>query len=214
MLLDCCRHFMDVEFVKRYIDLLAYHKMNILHWHLTEDQGWRVAIEKYQELTNVGAWRTEKIGEKYGGFYTKSQIREVVAYAQERHITIVPEIELPGHSVAAIASYPHLSCTGDSINVGIDWGVYKDIYCAGNEDVFTFMEDVLAEVIALFPSEYIHIGGDEVPKYRWENCQKCQKRIADEGLHDEHALQSYFISRIEEFLNKNVRKLIGWDEIL
>ncbi len=214
MLLDCCRHFMDVEFVKRYIDLLAYHKMNTLHWHLTEDQGWRVAIEKYPKLTEIGAWRTNKNGEKYGGFYTKAEIREVVTYAQERHITVVPEIEFPGHSVAAIASYPHLSCTGDSINVGVDWGVYKDIYCAGNEDVFTFMEDVLTEVMELFPSKYIHIGGDEAPKYRWENCAKCQKRIADEGLDDEHELQSYFITRIEKFLNKNGRQLIGWDEIL
>lgn len=214
MLLDCCRHFMDVEFVKRYIDLLAYHKMNTLHWHLTEDQGWRVAIDKYPKLTEIGAWRTEKNGEKYGGFYTKAQIREIVAYAKDRHINVVPEIEFPGHSVAAIASYPHLSCTGDSINVGVDWGVYKDIYCAGNEDVFTFMEDVLTEVIELFPSKYIHIGGDEAPKYRWENCEKCQKRIQDEGLHDEHELQSYFITRIEKFLNKNGRQLIGWDEIL
>jgi len=214
MLLDCCRHFMKKEFVIRYIDLLAYHKMNVLHWHLTEDQGWRIEIDKYPKLTEIGAWRTEKNGDRYGGFYTKSDIKEILAYAKIRHITVVPEIELPGHSVAAIASYPHLSCTGDSINVGNEWGVYKDIYCAGNDSVFAFMEDVLTEVMELFPSKYIHIGGDEAPKYRWENCDKCKQRIVAEDLDDAHELQSYFITRIEKFLNKNGRKLIGWDEIL
>jgi len=214
MLLDCCRHFMDKEFVMRYIDLLAYHKMNVLHWHLTEDQGWRIEIEKYPKLTEIGAWRTEKDGSIYGGFYTKEDIKEILAYAKTRHITVVPEIEFPGHSVAAIASYPHLSCTGDSIAVGTDWGVYKDIYCAGNDTVFAFMEDVLTEVMELFPSKYIHIGGDEAPKYRWENCKKCQQRIKEENLHDAHELQSYFITRIEKFLNENGRQLIGWDEIL
>jgi hexosaminidase len=214
MLLDCCRHFMDKEFVMRYIDLLAYHKMNVLHWHLTEDQGWRIEIEKYPKLTEIGAWRTEKDGSKYGGFYTKEEIKEILAYAKTRHITVVPEIEFPGHSVAAIASYPHLSCTGDSINVGTEWGVYKDIYCAGNDTVFAFMEDVLTEVMELFPSKYIHIGGDEAPKYRWEHCKKCKQRIKEENLHDTHELQSYFITRIENFLNKNGRQLIGWDEIL
>jgi len=214
MLLDCCRHFMDKEFVMRYIDLLAYHKMNILHWHLTEDQGWRIEIEKYPKLTEIGAWRTEKDGSIYGGFYTKEDIKEILDYAQTRHITVVPEIEFPGHSVAAIASYPHLSCTGDSINVGTEWGVYKDIYCAGNDTVFAFMEDVLTEVMELFPSKYIHIGGDEAPKYRWEHCKKCKQRIKEENLHDTHELQSYFITRIEKFLNENGRQLIGWDEIL
>jgi len=214
MLLDCCRHFMEKEFVMRYIDLLAYHKMNVLHWHLTEDQGWRIEIDKYPNLTKNGAWRTEKDGSVYGGFYTKKDIREIIEYATERHITVVPEIEFPGHSVAAISSYPYLSCTNDSIDVGTQWGVYKDIYCAGNDSVFTFMEDVLTEVMELFPSEYIHIGGDESPKFRWENCDKCQKRIKNENLHDEHELQSYFITRIEQFLNENGRKLIGWDEIL
>ena len=214
MLLDCCRHFMKKEFVMRYIDLLAYHKMNVLHWHLTEDQGWRIKIDKYPRLTEVGAFRTEKDGSKYGGFYTKEEIKEILAYAKERHITVVPEIEFPGHSAAAIASYPHLSCTGDSIKVGTEWGVYKDIYCAGNDTVFGFMEDVLTEVMELFPSKYIHIGGDEAPKYRWENCRKCQQRIKEEKLYDEHELQSYFITRIEKFLNENGRQLIGWDEIL
>jgi len=214
MLLDCCRHFMEKEFVMRYIDLLTYHKMNVLHWHITEDQGWRIEIDKYPNLTKNGAWRTEKDGSVYGGFYTKEEIKEIIEYASERHITVVPEIEFPGHSVAAISSYPFLSCTGKNIDVGTQWGVYKDIYCAGNDSVFTFMEDVLTEVMELFPSEYIHIGGDEAPKFRWENCDKCQKRIIDENLHDEHELQSYFITRIEKFLNENGRKLIGWDEIL
>ena len=214
MLLDCCRHFMDKEFVMRYIDLLAYHKMNVLHWHLTEDQGWRIEIEKYPKLTEIGAWRENKDGEKYGGFYTKKDIKEIVLYAKDRGIEIVPEIELPGHSVAAIASYPHLSCTGDSIKVETDWGVFKDIYCAGNDSVFTFLEDVLEEVVELFPSKYIHIGGDEAPKYHWENCSKCQKRIINNNLKDEHELQSYFIKRISDFLKTKNKRLIGWDEII
>ena len=214
LLLDCCRHFMQKDFVKRYIDLLAFHKMNILHWHLTEDQGWRIEIEKYPKLTEIGAWRENKDGEKYGGFYTKKDIREIVLYAENRGIEIVPEIELPGHSVAAIASYPHLSCTGDSIKVETDWGVFKDIYCAGNDSVFTFLEDVLEEVIELFPSKYIHIGGDEAPKYHWENCSKCQKRIINNNLKDEHELQSYFIKRISDFLKTKNKVLIGWDEII
>ena len=213
LLLDCCRHFMEKDFVKRYIDLLAYHKMNILHWHLTEDQGWRIAIDKYPKLTEIGAWRKNKDGKLYGGFYSKDDIKEIIDYAKKRNVEIVPEIELPGHSVAAIASYPYLSCTGNPIEVETDWGVFKDIYCAGNDSVFTFLEDVLSEVVELFPSKYIHIGGDEAPKYRWENCQKCQNRIKTENLKNEDELQSYFISRIEKFLNKKGKKIIGWDEI-
>ncbi|MCP4437634.1 MAG: family 20 glycosylhydrolase [Aureispira sp.] len=214
MLLDCSRHFFSKEVVKKYIDLLAYYKMNTLHWHLTEDQGWRIAIDKYPKLTEIGAWRTEKDGSKYGGFYSKEDIREIVAYAKTRHINVVPEIELPGHSQAALAAYPYLSCTGKQLEVGTEWGVFKDIYCAGNDTVFQFLEDVLTEVIELFPSEYIHIGGDEAPKYRWEHCAKCQKRITNEGLEDEHELQSYFIKRIAKFLESKGKKLIGWDEIL
>lgn len=214
MLLDCCRHFMEKDFVKRYIDLLAYHKMNVLHWHLTEDQGWRIAIDKYPKLTEIGAWREGADGQPYGGFYTKEDIKEILAYAAERHITVVPEIELPGHSTAALAAYPELSCTGGPFEVETDWGVFKDIYCAGNDSVFGFLEDVLLEVMELFPSKYIHIGGDEAPKYRWEHCDKCQQRLLEEGLHDEHELQSYFIQRIEKFLNAHGRQLIGWDEIL
>ncbi|NNE56096.1 MAG: family 20 glycosylhydrolase, partial [Flavobacteriales bacterium] len=214
LLLDCCRHFMDKEFVMRYIDLLAFHKMNVLHWHLTEDQGWRIEIKKYPQLTTTGAWRTETDGSRYGGFYTQEEIKDVVAYASERHITIIPEIELPGHSSAAIASYPWLSCTQKAIPVETEWGVFKDVYCAGNDSTIQFLKDVLTEVITLFPSEYIHIGGDEAPKFRWENCQKCQHRIQTMGLGDEHELQSWFIEEIGKFLEDNGRKLIGWDEIL
>lgn len=214
MLLDCGRHFMDKEFVKRYIDLLAYYKMNTLHWHLTEDQGWRIEIKKYPKLTDVGAWRTEADGSRYGGFYTQDEIKEVVEYAKQRFVNVVPEIELPGHSVAAIASYPNLSCTGKQIDVETQWGVFKDIYCAGNDTAINFLKDVLTEVMLLFPSKYIHIGGDEAPKYRWENCTKCQNRIKNNTLKDEHELQSLFISQFDEFLSQNGRKLIGWDEIL
>jgi hexosaminidase len=221
MLLDCGRHFMDKEFVKRYIDLLAYHKMNVLHWHLTEDQGWRIEIKKYPRLTEVGAWRTAtrdseqpRDGQRYGGFYTQEDIKEIVEYARSRYITIVPEIEMPGHSVAALAAYPELSCTGGPFKVGTRWGIYEDVYCAGNDKTFEFLEDVLTEMIELFPSEFIHIGGDECPKDRWKNCPKCQARIKAEGLKDEHELQSYFIHRIEKFLNSKGRRLIGWDEIL
>jgi hexosaminidase len=215
MLLDCCRHFFSKDVVKKYIDLLAYYKMNTLHWHLTEDQGWRIQIDKYPKLTEIGAYRNDTLlGENYGGFYTKADIREIVAYAEERFINVVPEIELPGHSQAALAAYPHLSCTGGPFEVANDWGVFKDIYCAGNDSVFTFLEDVLTEVIELFPGKYIHIGGDEAPKYRWENCSKCQGRMVAEGVKDEHELQLYFISRIGKFLESKGKKMIGWDEIL
>jgi hexosaminidase len=212
--LDCCRHFMSVDFIKKQIDLLAYYKMNVLHWHLTEDQGWRIQIDKYPLLTEVGAWRTEADGSRYGGFYTKAQIKEIVAYATARHITIIPEIEMPGHSVAAIAAYPWLSCTKEHIAVENEWGVFKDIYCAGNDSTFKFMEDVLTEVCELFPGPIIHIGGDEAPKYRWEHCDKCQKRIADEKLKDEFELQTYFINRVAAFLQTKGKTIIGWDEIL
>jgi len=211
---DCCRHFMTKEFVKRYIDLLAYHKMNIFHWHLTEDQGWRIEIKKYPKLTSVGAWRTEADGTVYGGFYTQEDIKEVVAYAAERFVNVVPEIEMPGHSVAALAAYPQLSCTGGPFKVETNWGVFKDIYCVGNDSTFIFMQDVLDEVVALFPFKYIHIGGDEAPKYRWENCPKCQKRQKVEKLAHVEELQRYFISRIARYLETKNRSIIGWDEIL
>lgn len=214
MLLDCCRHFFEKEVIKKYIDCLAFYKMNTLHWHLTEDQGWRLAIDAYPRLTAVGAYRKEADSTIYGDFYSKSDVQEIVAYAKQRHISIVPEIEMPGHSQAAIAAYPHLSCTGQPITVANKWGVFKDVYCAGNDQTFEFLEKVLLEVFALFPSEYIHIGGDECPKFRWENCSKCQNRMQAENLKDEAALQSYFINRMAAFLEKHQKKLIGWDEIL
>lgn len=224
MHLDCSRHFFSVEEVKKYLDYMAMYKMNNFHWHLTEDQGWRIEIKAFPRLTEVGAWRdgtmVGKYGNKeydsirYGGFYTQEEINEVVAYAQERHINVVPEIEMPGHSLAALAAYPQLSCTGGPFEVAKGWGVFEDVYCAGNEEVFEFLEVVMDEVLELFPSEYIHIGGDESPKKRWENCEKCQRRITEEGLKDEHELQSYFIQRMERYLNAKGRKIIGWDEIL
>ena len=212
-LMDCCRHFFSVKTIKKYIDLLSLYKMNVLHWHLTEDQGWRIEIDKYPKLNNVGSWREDSTG-KYGGFYTKKEIREIVKYAKERYIEVIPEIELPGHSQAAIASYPFLSCEEKQILVANSWGVFKDIYCAGNDSVFIFLEDIFREVTELFPDERIHIGGDEAPKFRWENCEKCQKRMAQENLKDEHELQSYFIERIAKILEKKNKSIIGWDEII
>ena len=222
MHLDVGRHMFPVSFIKKYIDYIAMHKLNTFHWHLTEDQGWRIEIKRYPKLTEIGAWRkgtqigkTDQIDNKrYGGYYTQDQIKEIVKYAQDRFVTVVPEIEMPGHSVAALASYPELSCTGGPFEVRTLWGISDDIYCAGNDSVFTFLENVLTEVMELFPSKYIHIGGDEAPKDRWEKCKKCQTRIKKEGLKNEHELQSYFIERIEKFLNSNGRQIIGWDEIL
>jgi hexosaminidase len=214
MMLDVCRHFFPKEVVKRYIDLISLYKINVLHWHLTDDQGWRIEIKKYPKLTSVGAWRTEADGSRYGGFYSQDDIREIVAYAGTRGVTIVPEIEMPGHSMAALSAYPELSCTGGPFIVPIGWGVFEDVYCAGKESTFQFMQDVLTEVLDLFPSKYIHIGGDECPKARWSKCPDCQKRIKDEGLKNEAELQSYFIHRIEKFLNSKGRSLTGWDEIL
>lgn len=211
--LDVCRHFMPLEFVKKYIDLLAMHKLNVFHWHLTEDQGWRLEIKKHPRLTEFAAWRMEN-GEKYGGFYTQDEVREVLAYARQRFVTVLPEIEMPGHAYAALAAYPQLSCTGGPFEITSKPGVYEDVFCAGNEETFTFLQDVLAEVCDLFPSAYIHVGGDECPKKRWQACPKCQARMQAEGLADEHALQSYFIHRMEKFLNARGKRLIGWDEIL
>ena len=223
MHLDVCRHFMPKAFIKKYIDLLAIHKMNTFHWHLTEDQGWRIEIKKYPKLTEIGAWRKETVigrntgkydGKRHGGFYTQADVREIIAYAKERYITVVPEIEMPGHSLSALVGYPELSCTGGPFEVRREWGVEPDVYCAGNEQVFEFMQDVLSEVLELFPSEYIHIGGDECPKERWKVCPKCQARIKAEGLKDEHELQSWFIKRMDTYLVKKGRRLVGWDEIL
>ena len=213
MHLDVCRHFMPTAFIKKFIDVLAAYKMNIFHWHLTEDQGWRIEIERYPRLTEIGAWRTAA-GQRDGGYYTQAEIRDVVDYARQRFVTVVPEIERPGHAVAALAAYPELSCTGGPFAVATTWGIFDDVYCAGNERTFEFLEHVLAEVIELFPGPYIHIGGDECPKTRWRACPKCQARLAAEGLRDEHELQSYFIKRMERFLNAHQKRLIGWDEIL
>lgn len=214
MMLDVGRHYFPKDFIKRYIDLISFYKFSVLHWHLTDDQGWRIEIKKYPKLTEIGGWRTENDGTKYGGFYKQEEIREIVAYAQSRGVTIVPEIEMPGHSSAALAAYPELSCTGGPFTVPIGWGVFDDVYCAGKDATFTFLQDVLTEVIDLFPSSFIHIGGDECPKARWIKCPDCQKRIKDEGLKNEAQLQSYFIHRIEKFLNSKGRRLTGWDEIL
>lgn len=229
MMLDVSRHFFPKEFIKKFIDYLAMNKLNTFHWHLVDDQGWRIEIKKYPLLTEKGAWRVNKEhlhwnsrpkpeeGEvaDFGGFYTQEDIKEIVQYAAERHVTIVPEIEMPAHVSAAIAAYPWLSCKQEPIPVpsGGVWPI-TDIYCAGNDSTFMFLEDVLTEVIELFPSQYIHIGGDEATKTEWEQCVKCQRRIKDEDLEDVHELQSYFISRVEQFLNAKGRKLIGWDEIL
>ena len=226
MHLDVGRHFFPVSFIKKYIDLLALHKFNTFHWHLTEDQGWRIEIQQYPKLTEISSTRKETLlghyrdqphkfdGIPYGGFYTQDEIREIIQYASDRFITVIPEIEMPGHSVAVLAAYPELACTEGPFEVSTIWGVKEDVYCAGNDKVFEFLENVLTEVIDLFPSQYIHIGGDECPKIRWENCEKCQARIEEEGLADEEELQSYFIRRIEKFLLSKGRKLIGWDEIL
>ncbi len=214
LLLDVCRHFFEKEVILKYIDALAYYKMNVLHFHLTEDQGWRIEIDKYPKLNEVSSWRIDEDGNKYGGYYTKEELKEIVKYAEERHITVIPEIELPGHAQAALAAYPEYSCRGENIDVANDWGVFNEIYCAGNDSTFKFIEDVLIEVMDIFPSQFIHIGGDEAPKTRWEQCVKCQKRMKDEGISDEHELQSYFIQRIENFLLEHDRQIIGWDEIL
>ncbi len=212
--LDCCRHFITKDFIKRYIDLLAYYKFNVFHWHLTDDQGWRIEIKQYPKLTQIGAWRKDSNGNVYGGFYTQEDIKEIVAYAQSRFITVVPEIEMPGHCMAALAAYPEYSCTGGPFQVPTAWGIFRDVYCPGKDSTFTFLDNILSEVMTLFPSHYIHIGGDEVLKDRWKACPYCQRRIKDEGLKDENELQSYFVKRIDKFVESKGREIIGWDEIL
>ena len=228
-LLDCSRHFFPKEFVKRWIDILAMHKLNTLHWHLTDDQGWRIEIKKYPRLTEVGAWRVDREdkhwnarepqqpGEAatYGGFYTQDDIREIVAYAASRYVTVVPEIEMPGHAKGALTAYPEFSCTGGPFTVspGGYWPI-TDVFCPGNDGTFEFLENVLAEVVGLFPGPFVHVGGDEVDKTEWKRCPKCQARMKAEGLKDESELQSYFVRRVEKVLNAKGRRLIGWDEIL
>lgn len=225
--LDVGRHMFPVSFIKKYIDLLSMQKMNRFHWHLTEDQGWRIEIKKYPKLTEIGSIRKETLANRYstitqpiydqtpyGGYYTQEEIKEIVQYAKDRYVTVIPEIDLPGHMLAALTAYPELGCTGGPYEVGTRWGIYDDVLCAGNEKIYPFIEDILTEVFALFPSEYVHIGGDECPKTRWEKCAKCQAKIKKENLKNEHELQSYVIRRAEKFLNSHGKKLIGWDEIL
>ena len=225
MHLDVGRHFFSVDFIKKYIDLMSMLKMNTFHWHLTEDQGWRIEIKKYPKLNEISAYRKETLigkysdqphqfdGKKYGGFYTQEEVKEIVKYALDRQVTVIPEIEMPGHSVAALSAYPELGCTEKPIDVATKWGVFDDIYCT-KETTFKFLEDVLDEVMALFPGKYIHIGGDEAPKTRWKTCKNCQRVIKREGLKDEHELQSYFIERMEKYINSKGKQIIGWDEIL
>ncbi len=224
-MLDCCRHFFSVDEVKRFIDILSLHKLNTFHWHLTEDQGWRIEIKKYPRLTEVGSIRKETIvgfhhesteydGTPYGGFYTQDEIRDIVKYAADRQITIIPEIEMPGHSLGALASYPELGCVGKDYEVSPVWGVFPDIYCAGNPKTLQFLKDVYDEVCELFPSEYIHVGGDEAPITRWEECPKCQAKRAELGLEKTEYLHGYLLRAIEEHLNAKGRKIIGWDEVL
>jgi len=223
-MLDCTRHFFPKEFVRRFIDGLARHKLNSFHWHLTEDQGWRIEIKKYPRLTEVGAWRRESTfglqsdeargdGVPHGGFYTQDDIREIVAYARARHVRIVPEIEMPGHAQAAIAAYPELGCAGHETEVSTRWGIHETIY-KPSERTFEFLQDVLTEVVQLFPGEYLHVGGDEAVKTQWINDPEVQQIKRALGLADEDALQSYFIGRINEFIVRHGRRLVGWDEIL
>jgi hexosaminidase len=213
-MLDVSRHFFSVDFIKKHIELLSFYKINTFHWHLTDDQGWRVEIKKYPKLTLAGAWRKEPDGTSHGGFYTQEQIKDVVKYAAQRNVTIIPEIEMPGHSMAAIVAYPELSCRKKQLEVPAYFGVMNDVYCAGQEKTYEFCQAVLNEVLALFPSKYIHIGGDEVPKFRWQQCPVCQQKIKTAGLKDEHELQSYFIKRIQKYLQSKGRILVGWDEIM
>ncbi|MDR3261636.1 MAG: beta-N-acetylhexosaminidase, partial [Tannerella sp.] len=219
LMLDVSRTFMSVNLVKRYIDLMSLYKLNTLHWHLTDDQGWRIEIKKHPKLTQVGS-RFMPEANAMGGYYTQDEIRDVVRYAAERNITIVPEIEMPGHSMAALVACPNLACVGtdkESFTIhlfGQGANIHKEILCAGNEEVYSFMEDVLTEVCRLFPSKYIHIGGDEAPKHFWKTCPRCQKTIADHHLADENALQGYFVERILKILEKQDKTLVGWDEIL
>jgi len=229
MHLDVSRHFFAVEEIKTYIDMLAFHNVNTFHWHLTDDQGWRIEIKKHPGLTEIGSKRKETVigqntgkydGIPYGGYYTQEQAKEIVAYAKDRFITVIPEIDMPGHMLGALAAYPELGCTGGPYEVWTKWGVSDNVLCAGNDQSLKFVEEVLNEIVEIFPSKYIHIGGDECPKTQWKKCDKCQQKIKDLGLHadDKHTveerLQSYFIGAAEKMLNKKGRSIIGWDEIL
>ena len=227
-MLDCCRHFIPFEDVKKYIDIMAYHKLNTFHWHLTEDQGWRIEIKKYPLLTEIGSKREDTLvnhlrekeenrvydGHPHSGFYTQEQARELVAYAAARQITVIPEIEMPGHAEAALASYPYLGCRQTGYVTLPVWGIIPEVFCMGRESTFKFFEDVLDEICDIFPGEYIHIGGDECPRDRWKECPDCQRRMKEEGLTEVGQLQGYQLKRVEKYLNAKGRHIIGWDEIL
>ncbi|MCH4146849.1 MAG: beta-N-acetylhexosaminidase [Prevotella sp.] len=222
MMLDCARHFFPVKFVKEYIDLIALHNMNVFHWHITDDQGWRIEIKKYPELTRIGSVRTNTVighnakvfdGTPYGGFYTQEEARDIVKYAADRYITVIPEIDMPGHMIAALTAIPSMGCTGGPYEVCRVWGVMDDVLCLGNEKTYQFCEDVLSELMDIFPSKYIHLGGDETPRTRWAQCPKCKALMQREGLTVDK-LQGYFTNRIEKFVNSKGRSIIGWDEIL
>ena len=229
LMLDVCRHFSTTDYIYKFIDMLAMHNINYFHWHLTEDQGWRIEIKKYPKLTEVGSkrdstiidWETKKFdGKPHSGFYTQDEAREIVRYAADRFITVVPEIDLPGHTTAALASYPELGCTGGPYKVLCSFGVFPDVLCAGNDQTLQFTKDVLDEIMDIFPSEYIHIGGDECPKSRWEKCPKCQAKIKELGIKalpkhsKENQLQTYFMSELEKEINAHGRRMLGWDEVL
>ncbi|MBQ9576072.1 MAG: beta-N-acetylhexosaminidase [Muribaculaceae bacterium] len=230
MHLDCARHFFGVPAVKRYLDIMALHGMNQLHWHLTDDQGWRIEIKKYPRLAEVGGWRNGTTlghnspvndGIRYGGYYTQDEIRDIVRYAADRYITVIPEVDMPGHMLAALTAYPELGCTGGPYEVWGLWGVADDVLCVGRDHTLQFIRDVLDEVMQLFPGEYIHIGGDESPRVRWQQCPRCQQRIADEGLQSrdgrqgaEARLQGWFTTRVQRYLAQHGRRIIGWDELL
>lgn len=229
MHMDVARHMFSIDSIKIYIDMLAMHNINRFHWHLTDDQGWRLEIKKHPELTKIGSMREQTVigknsgvfdGQPYGGYYTQEEVKEIIQYAKDRFITVIPEVDLPGHMLAALTTYPNLGCTGGPYKVAQTWGVFDDVLCAGNDDIYPFLEDIFDEVIELFPSEYIHIGGDECPKAHWEKCPKCQAKIKELGLKAdknhtaEQRLQSYVIQRIEKYINDKGRKIIGWDEIL
>lgn len=212
MHLDVCRHFFSKEVVKQYIDTLSKYRINYFHWHLTDDQGWRIEIQKYPKLTEAGAWRTEKDGSRYGGYYTQADIKEIVQYAAERHVTIIPEIEMPGHSSAAIAAYPWLSCNAENITVPNRWGIFKDIYCP-TDSTFQFLRDVLDEVCALFPGPYIHIGGDEVPKDQWKKSPVVKNLMQREQLKNYEQVQHYFMRTMEQYLLTKGKRSMGWGEV-
>jgi hexosaminidase len=226
LLLDVARHMFSVDFIKKFIDLMSYYKINTFHWHLTDDQGWRIEIKKHPQLQQISAFRDQTLighnndrprkfdNNQYGGYYTQEQIKEVVEYAKTRHVTIIPEIDLPGHCSSVLAAYPNLGCTKKEMKTPTHWGIYNTMYCAGTENVYSFLEDVFTEVLELFPSEYIHIGGDEARFNHWKTCENCQALMKEEGFTDMSELQAYFVNRIASFLKSHNRKVLGWDEIL